>query len=43
MKNRSHRYGTNRPKLRHGQKYTKCKICLSVMMIICIKKHLSKI
>ena len=25
----------------HGRKYTKYKICLSIMMVICIKQHLS--
>ena len=42
-KNRSHRYGMDRPKTRHGYKYTKYKICLSIMMVACIKQHLSKI
>ena len=40
MKNRSSRYGINRPRHRHGLKYTKSKMCL---MVICIKQHLSKI
>ena len=26
MKNRSHRYDVNRPRLRHGHKYTKYKL-----------------
>ena len=43
MKNRSHRYDINRPRSRHGHKYTKYKICLSIMMAICIKQNLSKI
>ena len=43
MKNRSSRYNINRPRLRHGIKYTKYKICLDIMMIICIKQHLSSI
>ena len=43
MKNRSHRYGKNRPRSRHGQKYSKLKKCLSVMMLICIKQDLSNI
>ena len=38
MKNRSHRYDIKRP---HGQKYSKYKKCLSIMMLICIKHHLS--
>ena len=28
---------------RHGHKYSKCKKCLSMMMLICIKQHLSDI
>ena len=43
MKNRSHRYGINRPRLRHGHKYTKHKMYLSIMMAICIKQHLNNI
>ena len=43
MKNRSSRYDINRPRLRHGDKYTKYKICLDIMMVICIKQHLSNI
>ena len=31
MKNRSHRYNINRPRLRHEHKYTKYKMCLSIM------------
>ena len=27
----------------HGHKYTKYKMCLSIMMILCIKPHLSSI
>ena len=40
MKNRSHRHNINRPRPRNGHKYTKQKICLSIMMAICIKQHL---
>ena len=40
MKNRSHRYDI---RSRHGHKYGKYKTCLSMMMLICIKQHLSKI
>ena len=42
MKNRSHRQDINtfRPRQRH--KYTKYKMCLSIMMII-YKQHLSNI
>ena len=43
MKNRSSRYDINRPRRRHGRKYTKHKICLDIMMVICIKQHLSNI
>ena len=37
MKNRSSRYDINRPRRRHGPKYTKHKTCLD------IKQHLSNI
>ena len=37
------RYDMNRPSPRHGHKYTKYKMCLSIMMVICIKQHLSNI
>ena len=44
MKNRSHRYDINTPRPRHGHRYIKYKICLSIiMMVICIKQHLSNI
>ena len=36
MKNISHRYNMNRSRPRHGHKYTKLKMCLSIMMAICI-------
>ena len=39
MKNRSHRYDINRPKPR----YSKYKKCLNMMMLICIKQHISNI
>ena len=42
-KNRSHRYDANRPKPWYGQEYTTYKICLTIMMVICIKQHLSNI
>ena len=41
MKNRSHRYNINRPSSRHGHKYRRYRKCLSMMMLICIKQHLS--
>ena len=40
MKNRSRRYNVNRPRSRHRHKYTKYKICLSILMNICIKRQL---
>ena len=43
MKNNTHWYDINRPKSRHGHKYTIYKMCLSTMMVICIKQHLSNI
>ena len=43
MKNGSHRYDINRPRPKHGYKYTKYKMCLSIMVAICIKQHLSNI
>ena len=43
MKNRSHRYSINRPRSRHGHKYSKHKNCLVMMMLRCIKKHLNNI
>ena len=43
MESRSHRYDINRPGSSHGHKYSKYKRCLTVMMHICIKQHLSNI
>ena len=43
MENRSHRYDKNRPRRRHGHKYTKYKMYLSIMMVISIKQHLNNI
>ena len=43
MKNRSHRYDKNRPRSRHGHKYSKEKMCLDMIMFICINQHLSNI
>ena len=43
MKYRSHRYGINRPRYRRGHKYSKYKKCLTMMMLICIRQHLSNI
>ena len=41
MKNRSYRHDINRP--RHGHKNSKYRKFLSMMMLICIKQHLSNI
>ena len=38
MKNRSHRYDIIRPKPRHGHKYTKYKMCLSIIMVLYVLK-----
>ena len=43
MKNKSHRYDINRPRSRHEHKYTEDKKCLTIMMVICVKQHLSNI
>ena len=46
IKNRSQRFDINRPRLKHGHKYTKYDMnikCLSIIMVICIKQHLSNI
>ena len=43
IKNTSHRYDTNRPRARHRHKNTIYKLCLIIMMAICIKQHLSNI
>ena len=43
MKNGSHRYNINGTTPRHGHKYTKHRMCLSMMMVMCNKKHLSNI
>ena len=42
-KNTSHKYDISRPKPRHGQEYTKCKMCLNIMMTVCIKQRLNNI
>ena len=41
--NRSYRYERNRPCHRHEHKYTKCNMCVSMVMIICTKQYLSNI
>ena len=43
MKNRSQTNDENRPRPRHGHKYTKYKMSLNIVMVICIKQHLSNI
>ena len=40
---RSQRYDVNRPRPRQGHKYTKYKMYLSIITVICIKQHLSNI
>ena len=42
MKKEPHRYNINRPRSRQGHKHRKYKKCLSsMMMLICIRQHLS--
>ena len=41
MKNRSHKYDINRRRSTHGHEYSKYKKCLSMVMLFCIKQHLS--
>ena len=43
IKNRSYRYDINRTRSRHGHKYIKYKICLSMIMAMWKKQHLTKI
>ena len=43
MKIDSHKYGINRSRCRYGHKYSKYMKRLSMMMLICIKQHLSNI
>ena len=43
MKNRSHRYDINRPRQIQGHKYTKYKMFLGKIMVVCIKQRLSNI
>ena len=42
MKNTSQIY-INKPRPRHGHRYTKYKMNLSIIMVVCIKQHLSNI
>ena len=43
MKISSQRYNINSHRPRHGHEYTKYKMCLSIIMVICVKQHLSNI
>ena len=43
MKNRSYRCNINRPRPRHGHKYTKYKMYHRLMMAVYIKQHLNNI
>ena len=43
MINRSHRHDINRTSARPGYEYTKYKMCLTMMMVMCNKQHLSNI
>ena len=43
IKSTSHRFDINRPRPRNRHKDTKYKMCLSIMMVICIKQHLRNI
>ena len=42
-KNRPHKYEISRPRSRHGHNYRKHKRCLSMVMLLCIRQHLSNI
>ena len=43
IKNRSHRYEIDIPRPRHGHRCTKRKMCLGIMIVLCIKQHISNI
>ena len=43
MKHKSHIYHVNRPRPRHGHEYNIYKMCLTIMIAICIKQLLSNI
>ena len=43
MKNRLQRYDISRTRPRHGHKYIKYKMRLSIMMVICMKQYRSNI
>ena len=38
IKNRSHRYDINRPRSRHGHKFSIYNKCLTMIMLTCIKQ-----
>ena len=41
MKNKSQLYDINRLRPRDGHKYVKCKMYLSIIIVICIKQHIN--
>ena len=41
LENRPHRYDLNRFRLRYGYKYTKYKVCLGLIIVMCNKQHIS--
>ena len=43
MRHGSHRYEINRLRPRHEHKYIRYEMCLSKMMVICIKQNLSNV
>ena len=43
MKSRIQRYDINSVRPRPGHKYAKLKLCLTIIMFICIKQNLSNI
>ena len=43
MKNKSYTYVINRPKSRDGHKYSKYKTCPTMIILTCIKQHISNI
>ena len=43
MKNRSYRYDINRTRFRQGHKYSTYKKYLTMIILICVKQHLSNI
>ena len=43
VKSRSQRYDINKPRPTNGHKYTKHKMCLSIMIVICIKQQVSSV